>query len=131
MRRQFNLSQSDIAFLNGLGLEWEALSEGGSKWVLIHDYTAASGLEPQVVDLAICIDPGYPTAQLDMAFFCPPLKRKDGRTINALSDCPLDGRVFQRWSRHRTEASKWRPGEDDLESHYLYVAQFLQRETGR
>ncbi len=82
-------------------------------------------------DLAVRIEPDYPTAQLDMANFAPALTRADGRGINNLSGATIDGRAFQQWSRHRTAGSLWRPGEDDLESHLLYIQSFLLRELGR
>jgi len=130
-RRAFRLSESDEAFLDGLGLRWEAVSYSGVKWVIVYGYGLAVGYNVAEADLAVRIEPDYPTAQLDMAYFAPALARADGKGINNLSGVTIDGRPFQQWSRHRTAGSVWRPGEDDLESHFLYIQSFLQSELGR
>lgn len=130
-RRQFRLSEADEAFLDGLGLRWEAISYGGAKWIIVYDYALPVGYNVAKADLAVRIEPDYPTAQLDMAYFTPALSRSDGKSIKNLSPVSIDGRAFQQWSRHRTAGSTWRPGEDDLESHFLYIQSFLHRELGR
>ena len=129
-RRQFRLPEADEAFLDGLGLRWEALVAGGAKWVIIYGYTIPAGYNVPIGDLAIRIAPDYPTAQLDMAYFSPALSRP-GRGINGVSNTPIDNRTFQQWSRHRTGASAWRAGEDDLASHVLYIENFLHAELCR
>ena len=83
------------------------------------------------VTVALQIPPGYPDAQIDMAYFHPHLARKDGRAIGALSAQDLDGKVFQRWSRHRTGEAPWRPGEDDVSSHLVLVDDWLERELAK
>src|SRR6185369_5192117 len=42
-RRQFRLPEADEAFLDGLGLRWEAIVEAGAKWVIIYGYTIPAG----------------------------------------------------------------------------------------
>ena len=130
-RRQFRLAESDEAFLDGLGLRWEALLYGGAKWIVVYGYGLPVGYNVAKADLAVRIEPDFPTAQLDMAYFAPSLSRIDGKGINNLSPAQVDDRPFQQWSRHRTAGSIWRPGEDDLESHFLFIQSFLQRELGR
>ena len=76
--------------------------------------------------------PGYPTSPLDMAYFFPALARTDGRAIpNADAIQHIDGKPWQRWSRHRIGATAWVPGVDNLERHFLFVQQWLSRETER
>jgi hypothetical protein len=70
----------------------------------------------------------YPEAQIDMAYFLPALVRGDGGAIRQLSDHRLDGKVWQRWSRHRTAENPWQPGVDCLETHMLLVSVWLVRE---
>ena len=36
LRQNFRLPQADEEYLNGLGLPWEAIVDGGSQWLLIH-----------------------------------------------------------------------------------------------
>lgn len=128
-RRQFALQEEDTKFLDSLGLRWEAISAGSSLWIVIYGISAPAGFQVASVDVAIQIAPGYPTSQLDMAYFYPALARTDGKPISradAVQD--LDGKNWQRWSRHRVDASKWVPGVDNLESHFIFIQEWLQRE---
>ena len=64
-----------------------------------------------------------------MVFFFPALARKDNQSIGAIQSAQaLDGKSFQRWSRHRTATAPWRPGEDDVSSHLVLVDDWLERE---
>lgn len=64
-----------------------------------------------------------------MAYFSPGLARKDNQPIGATeSTQALDGKSFQRWSRHRTNEAPWRPGDDDVATHLVLVANWLERE---
>lgn len=128
MRKQYQLPEDDIIFLDGLELPWETITESGMQWVVIHDYPVASGYNHQKVSVAIKIETGYPRTPLDMAYFFPPLQRADGKTINALSIQPIDGKHFQRWSRHRTGINPWRAGIDDLSTHLALVSFWFEQE---
>ncbi|MBI5912416.1 MAG: hypothetical protein HY848_21000 [Betaproteobacteria bacterium] len=130
-RRDFRLPESDEVFLESLGLRWEAVIDEGVKWVIVYGYPLPQGYNVSTVDLALRIAPDYPTAQIDMASFCPALVRADGKGINGLSGHVLDVRNFQQWSRHRTAQNPWRPGEDDLQSHVLLVEHWLHHELTR
>ncbi len=75
---------------------------------------------------------GYPIAALDMVYVFPALVRRDGRPIpqtNAVQQ--LDGKSWQRWSRHRTAENPWRPGEDCVEHHIFLVEDWFAREFSR
>lgn len=131
MRRQFKLPLVDMEHLESLGLKWETIIEDGGRkrWLLLHDWPVnIDGYNVDHVIVALLIAPSYPDAQIDMAYFYPPLARKDGKTIGALTLFSLDGKTFQRWSRHRTKEAPWRPGEDDVSSHLVLVADWLERE---
>lgn len=128
MRRQFALPEADETFLESLGLPREAIIENGVRWLLLHDYPVPAGYNHARVMVAIRIETGYPEAQLDMVYFYPALARLDAVAIGALSSQPLDGKMFQRWSRHRSGANPWRPGEDDLSTHLALVDDWLERE---
>lgn len=130
-KRDFQLSEGDAEFLENLRLRWEAVKDGDAKWVIVSAFGLPAGFNVAKVDLAVRIAPDYPTAQLDMAYFAPALARADGRSINGLSMTSIAGLPFQQWSRHRTGTSAWRAGVDDLESHFLYIQDFLQRELLR
>lgn len=131
MRRQFTLPARDREFMDTRGLEWETINDAGGQWLLISDFRVPSGYSTERVTLGLMIPPGYPDAQIDMAYFSPDLLRTNGRAINAISFQQLDGRNFQRWSRHRTARNAWRPGEDDVSSHLLLVEGWLEKELTR
>lgn len=115
MRMQFNLPEEDVNFLDSLGLPWETLKEG-HHWLLIHDYPLPEGYKLKSTMIGLRLE-GYPTSQIDMAYFWPALQRKDEREIKALAMIPLDGKQFQQWSRHRTANNPWIPGDDNIQTH--------------
>jgi Prokaryotic E2 family E len=128
MRRQFQLPEEDIIFLNSLELPWETIVDQGMEWVIIQNYPVCLGYIIENVTLAIKLETGYPRTPLDMAYFFPALQRKDGKGINAISVQPIDGKLFQRWSRHRTPQNPWREGIDDLSTHLSLVSFWFEEE---
>lgn len=128
-RRDFHLPAADEAFLDTLGVAWEAVQEGGVQWIILRQYRLPPGYAPERVDVAIQISAGYPDAPLDMAFFLPHVRRTDGRPIPCTEGrVTILGAVWQQWSRHRTGANPWIPGEDDLASHIHYMDGWLAAE---
>lgn len=132
LRRQFRLPAEDEEFLNRHGLPWETLAENGQRWVIAYGEAMPDGYSAIAADVAIMMAPGYPPAPLDMAYFFPPLTRKDGKAIpNADGRPVIDGKAWQAWSRHRTAEHPWIPGEDNLESHYFCMLEWLAYEPKR
>jgi hypothetical protein len=131
MRRQFDLPTMDVEHLEARGSAWETVAEGGVRWLILHDFTVPSGYDRARVQAALRIEPNYPDVEIDTVYFHPPLARSDGGPIRATHPQALDGRQWQRWSRHRTPEGPWRPGEDDLASHLVLVEHWLKRELGR
>src|ERR1041385_3544600 len=128
LRRQFELLPADRQFLEEYGLPWETIVDG-SQWVLIHDFPTHEGYNHPCVTAAIRMETGYPNTELNMVYFFPALARKDGKQIGANGDTQLiDGKTYQRWSRHRTGQNPWKSGRDFLESHILLVEDWLARE---
>jgi hypothetical protein len=129
-RRMAPVLEQDRLFLDGLGLPWEVITEGNT-WVLIHGYPLPAGYTAKFVTLAIRMETGYPMTQLDMMYVFPAIARTNGRAIaNANIAQPLDRKVFQGWSRHRTPANPWVPGQDSLETHYYLVEECFRKEAG-
>jgi hypothetical protein len=128
MKRDFVLPIEDIVFLDGLERQWETINDQGMQWVLIHNYPIPFGYNVNHVLVAIKIETGYPRAALDMAYFFPAIQRVDGKAINALSLQNIDGKAFQRWSRHRTPQNPWREGVDDLSTHLVMVSFWFEQE---
>lgn len=130
MRRQFQLPEADVAYLDARGFLWETVVEGGGYWLLIHNFPVPSGYRQHPTAFAaIQITNGYPDAPLDMAYFVPFLTRVDGRGIGATDGrIALDGKQWQRWSRHRTGENPWRVGVDDVSAHVQLIEDCLSRE---
>jgi hypothetical protein len=127
-RRQFSLPEEDTEWLDELNLMYELVAEGGSPRVIIYGWPLPAGYNVDRVDVNVRIDPGYPDTQIDMVYFSPALSRRDGRAIGAISDDSFDGKIWQRWSRHRTNVNPWRPGLDCLATHFALVDDWIARE---
>lgn len=128
LRRQFKLLPEDEIFLDNYGLPWESIVDH-SQWVLIHDFPTHEGYNYPQASIAIRLETGYPQAQLNMVYVYPALTRKDGKPIpqtNAVQN--LDGKSWQRWSRHRTKENPWQPGVDSLETHIYLIEDWFVRE---
>ena len=128
MRRDFELLAEDAAFLDECGFTWESVADG-SQWVLINGFPLPQGYTETHTTAAVRLESGYPDAQLDMVYFHPAVVRRDGRPIGATnSNQAIDGRQFQRWSRHRTAQNPWIAGQDSLATHIMLIEDWLERE---
>jgi hypothetical protein len=123
MRRDFELGAEDVRALNALGLSWEAIRPGGSRWLLIHGFPIPAGYNCATATIAFRLDT-YPPGLIDMAYFDPPLARADGKAINNLSTLGVDNRTFQQWSRHYA----WQAGIHTLETHIRRARAWLSHE---
>lgn len=128
LRYQFDPIKDDQEYLQSLGLLWEAVLTDGVKRILIHGFSIPKGYNVDKAGVYVVLQPGYPDTQIDMAYFSPSLSRADGRPIRQLSETTFDGKNWQQWSRHRTPASAWRIGEDNLSTHMELVADWLDQE---
>src|SRR5690606_5910629 len=99
-RLAFQLPEEDRDYLETLALMWETIIDAGGRWVLIHEHPVPPGFNHRTVSLAMRVEGGYPPAKLDMFYVFPALQRQDNRPIPNLTSQPLDGKDFQRWSRH-------------------------------
>lgn len=77
--RAFNLLEKDVLFLDKLNLHWEAVEDGGKRWLIIRRYELPPGFDVQHTDLALEIPKNYPATQIDMFYCNPPVKRADGQ----------------------------------------------------
>lgn len=124
-RREFVLLPNDEEYLNNTFNDWESLASG--RWVLIHDFPVSVGFTVDKTTAAIALSPAYPVAPLDMVYFYPPVLRADGQTIPCTQVTqPIDGKEFQRWSRHYLPGT-WHPNEDDLATHVMAIGDWLVR----
>lgn len=128
LRKQFSLPEEDMEYLESLALDFETIIDGNAKWLILYNYKVPQGYNFSETQAAIKIENGYPVTQLDMIYFNPPLMRNDAKPIRALANMVIDGRNFQRWSRHRTPQNPWRAGVDDLSTHLSLAKYWLERE---
>ena len=50
MRRQFQLAEEDEQSLASLGLEWEAIIDGNTKWLIVNGYPIPGRIQPSPGD---------------------------------------------------------------------------------
>lgn len=129
-RREFALLSKDEVFLETLSCNWETITDGTRRWLIISDYILPSGYNVTSCNLAVEIPQSYPAAQLDM-FYCDPPLALDGGTCPAATDVRqhIAGVSFQRWSRHRNSANPWSPSQDNVSTHLGLVDAALEREV--
>lgn len=129
LRRDIVLPPEDVEFLNSAFPQWETIRNGVTTWLLLPEYLVPDGYDRNSVTACLQLESGYPDTPIDMVYFSPSLSRRDGKAIGATGNSrQIDGRKFQRWSRHRTPANPWRSGVDDIETHMILVKHWLERE---
>ena len=130
-RREFALPQEDIDWLNGIASRYELVAEGNVLRVVLYGFPIPPGYNHGKADVNVRIDTGYPDTQIDMVYVYPALVRTDGKQIGGLSTDQFDGKEWQRWSRHRTPANPWRPGIDNLATHFGLIEHWFSRELAK
>lgn len=129
LQRMFTLPATDTEYLDRHGFEWEAIRENnGMQWLIIHGWRLPAGYNYASVKVALHIVPSYPEGQLDMMYVHPHLARTDKKPIGALTDHPIRGINWQRWSRHRTGQNPWRPEIDNVSTQLTLVDEWFRRE---
>ncbi|EZP34907.1 E2/UBC family protein [Janthinobacterium lividum] len=129
--RGFELLDSDTAYLDRLGLQWETILAEDRRWLLIYGYPLGERYVPALVSLALDIPKDYPAAQIDMFYFAPAVSRMDGHPILSTQvRATIKGAEFQGWSRHRNSSSAWDAAVDNVATHLALVDSCLDREFG-
>lgn len=132
MRRDFVLPEEDTKLLDDSQLQWEAISEGAEKWLIIRSIHIPPAFVVSPTSVAIQIPNGYPATGLDMAYFNPAIRRIDGGVIPCTNAAKhIEGLNWQRWSRHYTAANPWKNGEYNILTHYLLCLSWLDKEARR
>jgi hypothetical protein len=130
-RRDFVLPADDLLWLDQSALRYELVAAQGVLRVVVYDFPIPRGYNVDKAAVNVRIEAGYPDAQIDMAYFFPALTAASGRAIPATSTDNFDGKTWQRWSRHRTGANPWRPGVDNLSTHFALIESWLVRELAK
>ena len=82
-----------------------------------------------VADLMFRVPVHYPVSGLDMFNLHPPVGRRDGRALLALSLIPFQGAQWQQWSRHRLDTHPWDPEVDCVATHFAVVEDALAHDA--
>lgn len=127
-RQDFVLPESDLFFLKNFPNIYDTIQENNFRWLIIRDYPIPNGYNVEKADVALCVDGAYPISQIDMVYFYPALSLINCKSIGALANQPIEGKIYQRWSRHRTPSNPWRAGIDDISTHLLLVNHWLKKE---
>lgn len=130
-RRDAPLLDVDGVFLESYGLRFDVVQEGHI-WIILRNFSLPTGFNVPKADAAIRVEQGYPFTALDMVYFFPALSRLDGKAIPQ-SDVrqALEGRQYQRWSRHRTGDNPWVPNRDSVETHVYLIEEWVEMEIVR
>ncbi|MDT7953441.1 MAG: E2/UBC family protein, partial [Acetobacteraceae bacterium] len=123
------LSADDRAFLDGMGMPWSLIQDGGAWAVVLTGYRLPNALAPQVVDLMVRIPVHYPATGLDMFNCRPPVARVDGRPLANLSCFAFRGEQWQQWSRHRLPHNPWDPSADSMATHFSIIEDALAHDA--
>lgn len=95
--------------------------------VVIRGYVLPPGYDQAQSDLLLRLSAGFPDVPPDMWWFCPAVRLRDGRTVQATEVVEHHlGRHWQRWSRH-FNPGQWRSGTDSLESFLALIRKELER----
>ena len=128
----FMLTGEDHVYAEKLAGKLERVIDGTNRWVLIHDFAVPSGYNVESVTAAIMLPPGYPSCGPDMVYFYPALSLSSGKKIHAAeATMTIQGKTYQRWSRHFTPKEPWRPEVDSLETYSLMIHSWLEKELTR
>ncbi len=129
-RRDFALLAEDVAYLDRQKLEWEAVAEGGRRWLVLHGYPLPAGYTADTTDLALEIPSTYPQAQIYGFYAHPALALASGRTIPSTQ---LSGVIFglpwTGWSRYRP-GQPWDPDTDNVVTQLALAEACLSKEAG-
>ncbi len=130
VRRDFALLDIDESFLDERFAHWETVIENQRRWLLIYGYHVPQGYSARRLTLALDVPPSYPGAQIDMFYVSPHLLLSNGQALACTETQEIvNGVTYQRWSRHRTTASEWRPDTDTVITHLALVESALAKEV--
>lgn len=125
--RPSQLMPEDLTFLKQFK-EVSFVTSGNSDWLILRSCKLPAGFTVDLADVAFLIPKTYPASQLDMFYFFPELKRIDEKPIGALTQQLLEGKSYQRWSRHRSGQNSWDSEVDNIQTHYEMMINCLKEE---
>jgi hypothetical protein len=129
-RNDFALLDADELYLDQHFAFWETVIDAGRRWLVIYGYPIPEGFTVRRVTLALEVPPTYPGAQIDMFYAMPWLALQNGAVPpNTEATATIEGKVYQRWSRHRGPGSEWKSDTDNVMTHLALVESALHKEV--
>jgi len=117
----------DVEYLGERGTGHTVANEANMTCVVFSGFILPPGFQTAKTDLLVRLSPGYPDVPPDMWWFDPPVRRADGKPIEAADVMESHlGRTWQRWSRH-FNGGQWRSGVDTIESFVALIRRELIR----
>ena len=111
------LPDADREYLERSGIAHRVFEADGLLNVERLDFPVPDGLNARTASILFRLSASYPDTPPDMWWIIPHLTPVSGRAIPATEVIEtIDGRSWQRWSRHLDPAA-WRSGIDSLESY--------------
>lgn len=129
---QFEVLQKDSEYLQQVFGNFKTVIDQGHRWLIVDNYVLPPGYSHKEITLAIEIPGLYPQAEIDMFYTYPRIYLSNGTTppcteVNQM----IDGKNYQRWSRHRSGISQWNPAIDSVITHFSLIEESLFREVGQ
>lgn len=131
LRRDFNLLEKDETYLERRNLAWETLIRNRKRWLILRKFSLPNGYDKDSVSIAMDIPDTYPAAAMDMFYCFPSLKLENGRSPDKTdAQIEIEGKQYQRWSRHLNGATRWNPQTDSVISHIAFIEDSFFKEVG-
>lgn len=108
------LPPEDRRYLVGKGIDFEEVSDGDIKGVIVRGYPLPVGrFDAESADILILLPSGYPDIPPDMFHTMPWVRMIASKQYpnKAATAVAFSGQQWQRWSRHNKE---WRAGIDGI-----------------
>ena len=131
-RRDFALPQEDMDWLNAATARYELVAEGNVLRVVLYNFPLPAGYNCREADVNVRIDAGYPDTQIDMVYVYPAARSRRRQANQGNFDRPLQWQgVANAGVVTGTRANPWRPGVDNLATHFGLVEHWFLREISR
>lgn len=127
---QFEVLQKDSEYLKQVFGDFRTIIDQGRRWLIVENYELPEGYSHKQITLALEIPSLYPQAEIDMFYTCPRIYLPNGVTPSCTEvDQIIEGKIYQRWSRHRSQVSQWNPAIDSVVTHFSLIEESLLREV--
>lgn len=127
---QFEVLPKDGEYLKQVFGNFRTIIDQGRRWLVVENYELPDGYSYEKVTLVIEIPSLYPQAEIDMFYTYPRIHLTNGLTPSCTDvDQIIEGKSYQRWSRHRSPLSQWNPVIDSVVTHFSLIEESLLREV--